>query len=301
MIKPKLADGFEGQRFLTIPPSVVEKLIQSPVSRDLYLSCIGYFPHARFHYVCRARGCPEYILIYVKDGCGWVEVAGTRFSLSHDEFIVIPKGVAHAYGSDEVDPWSIYWLHFDGNKATCLAEGLAAPTRIAPADNSRIAERLELFEEICFLLNKNLNVDVLDYANLVLQHLLGTFRYVNVYRKGAYRKNKENNAIGKVIHYMEENVENRLTVEEMAAVGHLSRSHFYRRFQEETGLSPLDYFIRLKVNKACLLLIDTPLSIGQIAYKLGFSDSQYFARTFKKITGVSAGHFRSRYINELPR
>lgn len=300
MIRPKLADGFEGQRFLTIPPAIVEKVTQSPVSQELYLSCIGYFPHARFHYVHRPGGSPEYILIYVKDGCGWVDVAGCRCRLSQDEFIVIPKGTAHAYGSEEEDPWSIYWLHFDGLKASYLAEGLAVPTRISPADDSRIAERIDLFEEIFFLLSKNLNADALGYANLVLQHLLGTFRYVNVYRKGAYRKNRDTDAVGKVIHYMEENVENRLSVEEMAAAGHFSRSHFYRRFQEETGQSPLDYFIRLKVNKACLLLIDTPLSVGQIAYKLGFSDSQYFARTFKKIMGMSAGRFRSQYMKETP-
>ncbi len=300
MIKPKLADGFEGQRFLTIPPAVVGRAMQSPVSQDLYLSCIGYFPHARFHYVRRPGGCPEYILIYVKDGSGWVEVAGRRFPLSQDEFIVIPKETAHGYGSDESAPWSIYWLHFDGRKAACLAEGLAVPTRIPPADDSRIAERLELFEEIFFLLDKSFHVDSLDYANLVLQHLLGTFRYVDAYRKGASRKNRDNDAIGKVIHYMEENVENRLNIEEMASVGHFSKSRFYRRFQEETGQSPLDYFIRLKVNKACLLLIDTPLSVGQIAYKLGFSDSQYFARTFKKIMGISASRFRGQYTRETP-
>lgn len=296
MKKPQLAEGFEGQRFLTIPHTLIERMRERPFSQDLQVFCIGYFPCARFHYVNRPQGSSEYILIYSKEGSGWIQVGEEKHTLTKDEFIVIPKSTPHAYGSDEKSPWSIYWIHFDGSKAAFLSQGLCIPSGITPADDSRIAERIDLFEEIFALLNQNLSIETLEYVGLVLQHLIGTFRYVSIYRKGNIRKNNDNDAILKIIHFMEENIENHLSVEQMATIGNLSKSHLYRRFLDETGQSPLDYFIHMKIKKACMLLTQTSMTISQIAFKLGFHETQYFARTFKKAMGLSAGEFRKEYL-----
>lgn len=58
----------------------------------------------------------------------------------------------HAYGADEGNPWTIYWIHFKGTLASCYAKNAAQPMEILPEKHSRINNRINLFEEI-FLRN----------------------------------------------------------------------------------------------------------------------------------------------------
>ena len=63
---------------------------------------------------------------------------------------------------------------------------------------------------------------------------------------------------------------------------------------KETGHAPIDYYMHLKINKACKLLIHTDMKINQIACKLGFHEAQYFSRAFSNIMGISAKEFRKQ-------
>ena len=93
---------------------------------------------------------------------------------------------------------------------------------------------------------------------------------------------------------MTDNVERKLTIKEIAGFAGMSESYCYRKFTAQMAMSPMDYFIRLKVNKAAILLLKTPMSVSQIAAKLGFGSPEYFSRTFKKILGISASDFRKQ-------
>ena len=57
-------------------------------------------------------------------------------------------------------------------------------------------------------------------------------------------------------------------------------------------MAPIDYFIRMKISKASVYLIKSPMTVAQIAGKLGFSTPDYFSRTFTRIVGISATEFR---------
>lgn len=63
-------------------------------------------------------------------------------------------------------------------------------------------------------------------------------------------------------------------------------------FKERRGQSLMNYFIRLKVQKACQLLDQTRLPMVEIAAQLGYEDPYYFSRLFKKIQGCSPAHYR---------
>lgn len=75
--------------------------------------------------------------------------------------------------------------------------------------------------------------------------------------------------------------------EELAADMHVSPATFYRLFRQATGTTPADYLNRLRVEKACELLRETDKSITEIAFQVGFGDSNYFSRAFRKIRGQS--------------
>jgi AraC family transcriptional regulator len=95
-----------------------------------------------------------------------------------------------------------------------------------------------------------------------------------------------------VIEYIMENLEGNLTLEQMAAVAHLSPYHFARQFKATTGLPPYQYVIARRVERAQhLLRADDELSIVEVALRVGFSDQSKFSFHFKRIVGVTPRQF----------
>ena len=78
----------------------------------------------------------------------------------------------------------------------------------------------------------------------------------------------------------------------MARKAHLSASQFKSRFEKETGVSPWQYILNARIEAAKQRLTAGDESITQIAMDLGFASSQYFATTFKRITGVTPHGYR---------
>ena len=89
-----------------------------------------------------------------------------------------------------------------------------------------------------------------------------------------------------------EKLENKLTLKELASHFGYSESYMYRLFFKETGYAPMNYFLHMKIDRACQLLLHTNMKINQVALKLGFDDPYYFSRIFKKIVGTSPKDYR---------
>jgi len=81
----------------------------------------------------------------------------------------------------------------------------------------------------------------------------------------------------------------------LLATSKLQHSAIHERFRRETGFSPNEYRLRLKVNMAQELLRNRRNSVTEIAYRLNFSSSQYFSSVFKKITGYSPRYWREHF------
>jgi AraC-like DNA-binding protein len=78
----------------------------------------------------------------------------------------------------------------------------------------------------------------------------------------------------------------------MAQSHSLSASHFSNLFHKATGMPPIDYFIHIKMQKACQLLYTNDDKIRNIATTLGYDDPYYFSRIFKKYIGSSPEQYR---------
>ena len=116
-IKTFIPSGFPGEREIIIPADLLDSIINNPVTEQLYVTHIGYYPNAKCHYRERPIGAEQYIFIYCENGIGWVEYNGERMTLAKDQFIILPPYEKHAYGSGDKKSWSIYWLHFKGTNA----------------------------------------------------------------------------------------------------------------------------------------------------------------------------------------
>jgi AraC-like DNA-binding protein len=84
----------------------------------------------------------------------------------------------------------------------------------------------------------------------------------------------------------------------MAKKINLSASHFSSLFRKATGMSPLDYFIHLKLQKACLLLYSTETKVKKVAGAIGYDDPYYFSRLFKKHMKLSPEQYRTLRLKD---
>jgi two-component system response regulator YesN len=96
-----------------------------------------------------------------------------------------------------------------------------------------------------------------------------------------------------VISYLEQHLHETVTLQELADIACFSPSYLSRKFKEEFGMNCINYLNYLKINEAKKLLLRSNLSIKEIAYTLGYNDANYFARVFKKETGINASKYKN--------
>lgn len=284
-------EGFRGQDAFVLPDQTVKDLLDNNLTQLLYVTDIGYYPNASFHFRERTSGCEQNILIYCVEGEGWFEVDGKHFSVHKNQYFIIPENTAHAYGAAQKNPWTIYWLHFAGEKTSLFAKNNAAPQNIDLSSESRYADRLLLFEEIYRNLKNGYSADDYEYASICLWHLLGSFRYLSQYR--TVKEMKHRNMMDSCVAWMQENVSLQLNLHQMAEQTGLSESHFCLMFKRKTGQSPMVFFTRLKMQKACQMLDFSDKRIKEIAAELGYEDPYYFSRVFRQVMNISPEKYRN--------
>lgn len=286
--------GFKGERFIYLPFTLLEDIQNISLISDLYLFSLGYFSKANYHYINRPEGCDQYLLIVCKDGKGKVVIAGKEYTLSANQYIILPPHVSHQYNADETDPWSIYWFHFKGAKAEQIFREEQCHLKVGIVDFSTINKCYNVFEEIYNLLNRELTRKNVIHANFCFMYLLGCLVYIGENEDLKFKSEYNGSIINRSVYYMNQNINKKISLEEIAHFLNYSTSHFYRKFIKETGIAPMKYFTKMKMDKACDLLKDTNLKVNQVASLLGYSDSLYFSRVFSKEMGVSPEMFRKK-------
>ena len=125
----------------------------------------------------------------------------------------------------------------------------------------------------------------------MLRHILGLLFFNNK----AFSPNPKTGRfrdLEPVIQFMKKNIDSVLTIDQMAAQAGLSPTHFSRLFSQQAGFPPMEYFIHLKIQRACRFLTLSPLSVKEISSRLGYSDQYYFSRIFHKVMGISPAAYR---------
>lgn len=303
MIKKK--DGFLGERAVILPPMIIEMEENDSLVSSLYITDIGHYPMAEHHHRVRQEAIDQYVLIYCVDGSGWYVLKGQRYEVKRNQYFILPAGMPHEYGATEGERWTIYWVHFRGAHAAVYAEGAQKPQEVKAAMNSNISNRNNIFEEILSTLHFGDGIEDLRYASSLLHYYLASLRYLRQYRSTIrydashsnkpFHTDKHTGIVDAAIHYMKENVERHLTLQDVLDYVGYSSTRFSALFKKETGASPLAYFNRLKIEYACQMLKTTDMHINQICYKVGIEDSLYFSRMFSKAMGMSPSEYRNNF------
>ena len=107
-----------------------------------------------------------------------------------------------------------------------------------------------------------------------------------------YKSRLSSVQIAKVNEYIEQHLDQKIGLTELAALVGLSEYHFIRQYKASTGYTPYQYLVWRRVEQAKGLLSHPTLPITDIALRLGFSDGSHFARVFRKMTGVTPRQYR---------
>lgn len=134
------------------------------------------------------------------------------------------------------------------------------------------------------------SLDNLEYANICLLHMLGSFRYLCQFRKiNEYNKHDR---IEKSISFMKEHIAEKLSLNKISSHVNLSISQFSLLFKQRTSTTPLEYLTALRIQQASNLLDFSSLRINEIVNLVGYKDPFYFSRMFSKTMGISPKNYR---------
>ncbi|HUI72957.1 MAG TPA: AraC family transcriptional regulator [Spirochaetia bacterium] len=289
-------DGFRGEISFVLPQDVVAQSAQHPLTHALYVTDIGFYPAARYHFRERPRGATENILILCTNGRGWVQLHDSRLTVGPHEAVVIPCNIRHAYGAAASDPWTIYWGHFAGEWSRYFVSRLKDRSPALAVSETAEKRALQTFAAVFETLRRGYTVENVISSGLGFGEILGALMFANELFHPSL-ENDANRRIDLTIQHMLSAIEENLDLPQLSAKACLSVTHYSKLFKMKTGFSPIEYFTRLKVQHACHYLDSTDWKVYAISERLGYADPYYFSRVFHKVMGVSPYQYRTRHLH----
>lgn len=285
------ADGFEHQRLSVVPQPLVDAALSRPVTRRAVVTDAGYFPRAAGHARSRENGAAEAIIIVCVAGSGWIESSGVRQRVGSSTAIVIPSGVPHAYGASDSDPWTIWWCHVRGSDIAELVAGTGVEADdIHPA---RLTLSLRAVDRVSVLLDEINTALARDSTPARLIATSGMAWRLLTQLAVDRALPEEGTPLERALRYLDERVDGRVPVAELAAMVGVSASHLSALFRDATGGGVLAHHTSLKMARARALLDTTDQQIGDIARQVGMIDPLYFSRQFSRVHGMSPTRYRA--------
>ena len=263
-------------------------------SLDLFL-CHSGIENCNPSYSYGPTSRNHYIIHYILDGKGEFTVNNKTYKLEKKEGFLIRPGETTYYKADDKDPWIYMWIGFKGLKCETYLKyaNLTANNPIFKYDKDNLLKKYIL---------DILSLNIMTHSNELkiegLLHLfLGTLIENNKYKNYSNNYSVKETYINKSVEYINNNYSSNIKISDIAKYVGLNRSYFSNLFTKTLGISPQEYLLSLRIEKACTLLEDLQLTIGEISIKVGYTDQLTFSKIFKKTKGVSPKLYRQLLLD----
>jgi len=271
-------------------------------SWGLYATCVGHsvtepgdeFPsriHPDEYYFTwdKGRVLHEWQLVLLERGGGTVEFRRRRFTARKGSLIVLPPECWHRYRPDTDTGWATLWIGFGGDLANRLVGGAGfnkgGEVRAIPDEHH--FHRL-LTDTVSDILG---NGQAGVYSAAARIPLL-TAALMEDEPVGEDSRFRTSELIHRAQQHMLERCGEEIDFESLASSLGITYRSFRYLFAKETGTSPLQYYLSVKLARAKNLLKSSDIPIEEIAHTLGFKTNWYFAHFFTKATGISPRDYR---------
>lgn len=233
---------------------------------------------------------PDYDLWWVLEGRGQIILNGQSIELRPGRCFILRPGAEIRATQDPAYRLLVFAVHFEPRDPTRMAQ--------FPFEGQFVQDRefLEIMARHSenFFQRGDANAR-LQSAGLVQQILLKLWDELEHPRISAADRN-----IGQIMQTIRLEPGRSWKVAEMARQAGLSRSQFTRRFQKVAGVPPNTFVIKARLDRAKHLLLETDMTLSNIAEALGYQDIYFFSRQFKAITGFAPSHFRNSARQSSP-
>ena len=280
------------KRFVKLSSVILDAQKADPLTRDLYLCEVSELLLSKETVWEPEKLLDNYLLIYCTKGESKLKIAKDEVQLLQDQFCIVPPGFRFKVTAGQTEPTVFFTCQFNGAKSQILEQEFTVVRDLVPSINNRVANRKMLFDEIFNNLLRGYPNANIHYVNFTFSHLLATFVFAS--RTSEDIQIEENPMIQQTIRFMEQNIDKKLALKDIASEVGYSITYLSTLFRKETNYSPLSYFSHLKVTKACEYLDQTSYKVKEIAFLLGYSDPYYFSKDFQKKMGVSPRNYRKR-------
>ncbi|CDN42711.1 AraC family transcriptional regulator [Paenibacillus sp. P22] len=236
---------------------------------------------------------PEFNRLYfILDGTGWLQVDGKECFPKPGQLCLMPAFVKQSYSAvADKPPFSKYWCHFNAGVGPFdLFQWIDAPLCIDAPDPQRMQS---LFAELAELHSSPSLVSLLREKAVMLEILSSFLESIPV--QVLTHRSEDMQRIRIIQDYVESHLQESLSINDLAASLHLHPNYFISYFKKHFGMPPAKYISRKRMDMARKLLASTSLSIKDVAERTGYPDTHYFAKCFRKETGLSPTEFRSSY------
>lgn len=255
--------------------------------------------------VLKSHWHEEFMIFYIEQGEALIHCNSQAIPVCSGDLIVINSNEVHYLenlGSHLVE----YYLLINFSFLLSRQEDLCQTKYIAPLMEqhfrfqNHIKDDKEFLDLVLELIHEyeqqDSGYELLIKAGLYRILVLLMRRYITVvsYQKEDERRNNTMDQLRPVLQYVDRHYAQKLTLTELAAMANMSRHHFCRLFKSITGKPPIEYINHLRLNEAMKLLNKGHLNISEIALAVGFNDSNYFSRLFKKYKNCPPTHIQKK-------
>lgn len=257
----------------------------SKLARELFLypmQC-GIFTYLPGYSLTR-QSFDSFLLMYVQKGSLELDFNGERQPVSAGQFVLIDCYKRHGYASSS--GWTGMWCHFDGAMARKYYDAVTAELgNVFALPNpypvlSRMTAVLRPFYENLPVREPMLS----QYLTDILTEFLLSASEISV---------TYNSMTSEAIAYINEHFKEDLLVETLSSKTGLSLCHFIRIFKKESGFTPHEYLVNVRIATAKYLLKNSRLSVKEVGFESGFSCESVFCRAFKNAEGITPSEYRN--------
>lgn len=257
-----------------------------------YLSGVG-IAEPEYH-VVREQGLISHQILYTQSGAGNLLVDGICYPQKSGSLFYLAPGISHEYYPLVEDEWTTCWVVFRGEYLTEMMrsmgfDGLACGDDIVNEGIESIFRQMLSLAKDPVHGDERCSVLVYEYIMAVRQALL---------EKDRYGEGAAGSIIERAVVYMNDNYASDITLEELAALGKVTKQHFCRVFKEKMKMRPMEYLARKRISVARGLLVSTRMSVADVGRAVGYHDLTYFGMVFKKYERISPTECRKRHGTE---
>ena len=237
------------------------------------------------------EGRNDYQLLYIAHGKGhfYFKNTGEETIVQKGNMILFRPGEPQVYYYYAIDKTEVYWVHFTGSEVEKYLEHYELPKDENVFFTGVLPDYPWIFNQIIRELQLQ-RVNYEEMLRILLRHiLLAINRYV---KEGEQLKSDLVNEIERAAHYFEENYNKDISIEQYAQEHLMTVNRFIINFKSIMKITPMQYIMSLRITAAKGYFDSTNKNITEVASAVGYDNSLYFSRVFKKYTGYSPSEYK---------